>query len=116
MAGGCNVHRRLIVQVPAVAPVPFGTVNPQTGTWEYKNKALGAGVEIGPNGASLITAQVRFWQSEDPRPAPHTWEDITLDAASKHAPASGQILSMTNSLEKSVFEGLHILCRAQQPI
>ena len=59
-----RVRRRVIVQVPAVAPVPFGTVDSQTGTWEYKNKALGAGVEVGPNGASLVAAQVRAWQLE----------------------------------------------------
>ena len=47
--------RRLNVQVPAPANVSFGTVDPQTGTWEYKDKALGAGVEVGPDGAALIT-------------------------------------------------------------
>ena len=48
--------RRVNVTVPTPQNVQFGTVDPNTGTWELTDKSLGAGVAIGPNGAQLLTA------------------------------------------------------------
>ncbi|CAL8471037.1 g10579 [Coccomyxa elongata] len=47
--------QRVYVSVPAPSNVNFGTVDPQTGTWEYTDKSLGAGVEVGPKGASILS-------------------------------------------------------------
>lgn len=47
--------RRVYVSVPAPSQVNFGTVDPQTGTWAYTDKSLGAGVEVGPSGASILS-------------------------------------------------------------
>ncbi|EIE20121.1 hypothetical protein COCSUDRAFT_48615 [Coccomyxa subellipsoidea C-169] len=47
--------QRVYVSVPAPSNVNFGTVDPQTGTWAYTDKSLGAGVEVGPNGASILS-------------------------------------------------------------
>jgi hypothetical protein len=30
-------------------------VDPKTGTWQYTDKSLGAGVQVGPNGATLLS-------------------------------------------------------------
>jgi hypothetical protein len=35
----------------------FGTVDPQTGTWELTDKSLGAGLAVGPDGAQILTAK-----------------------------------------------------------
>lgn len=43
------------MSVPTPSNVQFGTVDPNTGTWEYTDKSLGAGVEVGPNGAALLS-------------------------------------------------------------
>ncbi len=43
------------MSVPAPSNVEFGTVDPQTGTWEYTDKSIGAGVQVGPNGASVLS-------------------------------------------------------------
>ncbi len=51
------------MEVPTPANVSFGTVNPKTGTWVYKDKALGAGVAIGPDGAALLTGNATTVQS-----------------------------------------------------
>lgn len=50
-------RRRVNVNVPVPQNVQFGTVDPQTGTWELTDKSLGAGVAVGPNGAQILTAK-----------------------------------------------------------